>query len=33
MIEPDELSIEKLTGQPIPEDWSEQRRLYGFPER
>ena len=26
--EPDGLSIEKLTRQPIPEDWNEQRRLY-----
>ena len=32
-IEPDGLSITKLTEQPIPEDWNEQRRLYGFPER
>ena len=32
-IEPDGLSIAKLTEQPIPEDWNEQRRLYGFPER
>ena len=32
-IEPDGLSIEKLTRQPIPEDWNEQRRLYGFPTR
>ena len=32
-IEPEGLSIEKLTRQPIPEDWNEQRRLYGFPER
>ena len=31
--EPDGLSITKLTEQPIPEDWNEQRRLYGFPER
>ena len=31
-IEPDGLSIAKLTEQPIPEDWNEQRRLYGFPE-
>ena len=30
-IEPDGLSIAKLTEQPIPEDWNEQRRLYGFP--
>ena len=29
--EPDGLSIAKLTEQPIPEDWNEQRRLYGFP--
>ena len=29
-IEPDGLSIAKLTEQPIPEDWNEQRRLYGF---
>ena len=28
-IEPDGLSITKLTEQPIPEDWNEQRRLYG----
>ena len=32
-IEPDRLSIAKLTEQPIPEDWNEQRRLYGFPTR
>ena len=32
-IEPDGLSIAKLTEQPIPEDWNEQRRLYGFPQR
>ena len=32
-IEPDGLSIAKLTEQPIPEDWNEQRRIYGFPER
>ena len=32
-IEPDGLSIAKLTEQPIPEDWNEQRQLYGFPER
>ena len=32
-IEPDGLSIAKLPEQPIPEDWNEQRRLYGFPER
>ena len=32
-IEPDGLSITKLTEQPIPEDWNEQRRLYGFPVR
>ena len=32
-IEPDGLSIAKLTEQPIPEDWNEQRRLYGFPMR
>ena len=31
-IEPDGLSIAKLTEQPIPEDRNEQRRLYGFPE-
>ena len=31
--EPDGLSIAKLTEQPIPEDWNEQRRLYGFPMR
>ena len=29
-IEPEGLSIAKLTEQPIPEDWNEQRRLYGF---
>ena len=23
----------RLTEHPIPEDWNEQRRLYGFPER
>ena len=28
------LSISQITEQqPIPEDWNEQRRLYGFPER
>ena len=32
-IEPGGLSITKLTEQPIPEDWNEQRRLYGFPTR
>ena len=32
-IEPVGLSIAKLTEQPLPEDWNEQRRLYGFPER
>ena len=32
-IEPDGLSIAKLTRQPIPEVWNEQRRLYGFPVR
>ena len=32
-IEPDGLSIAKLTEQPIPEDWNEQRRLYRFPTR
>ena len=32
-IEPDGLSIAKLTEHPIPEDWNEPRRLYGFPER
>ena len=32
-IEPDGLSIAKLTEQPIPEDWNKQRRLDGFPER
>ena len=32
-IEPDGLSIAKLTEQPIPDEWNEQRRLYGFPER
>ena len=31
--EPEGMSIAKLTAQPIPEDWNEQRRLYGFPER
>ena len=31
--EPEGLSIAKLTDQPIPEDWNEQRRLYGFPTR
>ena len=32
--EPDGLSISQITEQqPIPEDWNEQRRLYGFPER
>ena len=31
--EPEGMSIAKLTGQPIPEDWNEQRRLYGFPTR
>ena len=31
--EPDGMSIAKLTAQPIPEDWNEQRRLYGFPVR
>ena len=31
--EPEGLSIAKLTDQPIPEDWNEQRRFYGFPER
>ena len=25
--------IAKFTEQPIQEDWNEQRRLYGFPER
>ena len=29
-IEPDGLSISKLTGQPLPEDWNEQRRLSAF---
>ena len=32
-IEPDGLSIARLTEQPIPEDWNEQRRLYGFPDK
>ena len=33
-VEPDGLSISQITEQqPIPEDWNEQRRLYGFPER
>ena len=31
--EPDGLSITKLTEQPIPVDWNEQRRFYCFPER
>jgi len=31
--EPEGMSIAKITAQPIPEDWNEQRRLYGFPER
>ena len=31
--EPEGMSIAKLTAQPIPEDWNEQRRLYGFPVR
>lgn len=31
--EPEGMSIAKLTAQPIPEDWNEQQRLYGFPER
>ena len=31
-IEPDGLSIAKLTEHPIPEDWNEQRRLYAEPE-
>jgi len=30
---PKGLSIAKFTDQPIPEDWNEQRRLYGFPGR
>ena len=32
-IEPDGLSIAKLTEQPIPEDRNEQRRFYGFPQQ
>ena len=32
-IEPDGLSIAKLTEQPIPDEWNEQWRLYGFPQR
>ena len=32
-VESEGLSIAKLTDQPIPEDWNEQRRLYGFPWR
>jgi len=31
--EPDGMSIARVTEKPIPEDWNEQRRLYGFPER
>ena len=31
--EPEGMSIAKLTRHPIPEDWNEQRRLYGFPMR
>jgi len=31
--EPDGLSYSRITSKPIPEDWNEQRRLYGFPER
>jgi len=31
--EPAGLTLAKLTEQPIPEDWNEQRRLYGFPEQ
>ena len=31
--EPDGMSISKITEQPIRENWNEQRRLYGFPER
>ena len=31
--EPNGHSITKLTEQPSPEDWNEQRRLYGFPMR
>ena len=31
--EPEGMSIAKLTAQPLPEDWNEQRRLYGFPVR
>ena len=30
---PDGISIAKITEHPIPEDWNEQRRLYGFPVR
>ena len=29
----EEDEVAKLTEQPIPEDWNEQRRLYGFPTR
>ena len=31
--EPAGLTLAKLTEEPIPEDWNEQRRLYGFPEQ
>ena len=31
-IEPDGLSIAQIMKN-IPEDWNEQRRLFGFPER
>lgn len=31
--EPEGMSIAKITALPIPEDWNEQRRLYGFPVR
>lgn len=31
--EPEGMSIAKITAQSIPENWNEQRRLYGFPVR
>jgi len=31
--EPEGMSIARLTDKPIPEDWTEQRQLFGFPER